>query len=125
MKKIIAMSILGFLTSAYNRPPLADYRDAYTGTYSCKIYNSHLNSATMQYVLDTSRVNITVSKDAPDSVLQISLGGQILKAKLVNNVLQPYSHEGHYGGKFFAADSISLGFTPTMTSSLRYMGKKI
>ena len=127
MKKIIAIGILGFIIcTAFNKPTvlLTDYRDSYTGTYSCKFYNNHLSSATMQYVLDTGRVSITVSKDAIDSVVQINISGQILKAKLINKVLRPYPKEGRYGGNFFAADSISFGFAATMAVSLRYMGKK-
>lgn len=127
MKKYITLSVLGFIIcTAFNKPVvlLTDYRDAYTGTYSCKFYNNHLSSETMLYVLDTGRANISISKDAIDSVLQINLGGQILKAKLMNKVLQPYPQRGKYGGKFFSTDSISFGFASTMASSIRYMGKK-
>lgn len=126
MKKIIAIGILGFVISAFNKPAalLADYREAYTGTYSCKFYNNHLSSESMHYVLDTGRINITVSKDAGDSVVQIHVGGRILKARLRNKVLHPYPQEGRYRGEFFGFDSINLGFAPTMASSIRYMGKK-
>ena len=127
MKKIITLSALGFIIcTAFNKPAvmLTDYRDAYTGTYSCKFYNNHLSSETMLYVLDTGRASITISKDTLDSVVQINLGQQILKAKLINKVLRPYPNQGKYGGKFFAADSISFGFASTMAVSIRYMGKK-
>ena len=55
----------------------------------------------MQYVNDTGTVSIAISKDALDSVLQINLGQQILKVKLINKVLQPYLRGGHYGGAVF------------------------
>ena len=137
MKKIISICILGFvICTAFNKPQLlhsaltgrslfTDYRDAYTGTYLCKSYIHHLSLENKQYVNDKGTVSIVISKDALDSVLQINLSQQILKAKLINNVLQPYPQGGHYGGRFYAADSLSFGYTPSMAVSLRYIGKKI
>ena len=79
----------------------------------------------MQYVNDKGTVSIVISKDALDSVLQINLGQQILKVKLINKVLQPYLRGGHYGGRFFGDDSLSFSYTPSMAVSTSYIGKKI
>lgn len=125
MKKINTISALAFIIcSAFNQSPM-DYRDTYTGNYSCKFYNNHLTSPDMINVLDTGRITVTIKKDFLDSVVQINLGQQILKAKLVNNNLEPFPNKSHYGGKFFSTDSLSFSFSPTMSGSIRYIGKKI
>ena len=127
MKKNTILSLLALIIfTAFNKPtiPLSDYRDSYVGIYSCKYYKNHLNSENMLYALDTGWVSITISKDPLDSVLQIDLGQKNVKAKLINKVLQPYPQKGRYRGQFFATDSISLGITSTMASSIRYIGKK-
>ena len=137
MKKIIAIGILSFIICSAlevdtsikvknikQQSVLSDYRDVYTGVYACKRFVEKLSSQTMQYNLDTSRVNITISKDNIDSVLQIGLGEEVIKAKLIGNSLQPYPFSRKYGGKFFSTDKFDFFYTPNKTISLRYKGKK-
>src|SRR5579872_5089895 len=98
MKKIITISVFTFIIcSAFKVDTSIDYRDACTGVYACKKYTEKFSLETKDTKLDTSRVNITISKDAIDSVLQINVSGQILKAKLINSELQPYPLGGKYG----------------------------
>jgi len=132
MKKIITTSILGFIIcTAFNKPNISvtDYRDAYVGTYTCNQYSNTLNSRTMAYTSSTSTVSFSIVKDATDSIMQIRLGAETLKAKLVSSGLQPYPITVTpyiYGGRFFAGatDSLDFFYRPNKALSLRLIGKK-
>ncbi|HKC66912.1 MAG TPA: hypothetical protein VKG26_01685 [Bacteroidia bacterium] len=129
MKKIIALSIVGFIIcTAFKKPInlITDYRDAYTGIYTCKRYAERLNLQTKLYDLDTGKTNITVTKADVDSVLQISVRGQNLQAKLISGgVLQPYPLESkNYGGKFASTSNLDFYYNPDRTLFSRYIGSK-
>ena len=127
MRKIIAISILGFvICTAFNKPMFlfTDYRDAYTGTYFCKSACSNKDGVTRESVNTTDTLSIAISKDAADSVLQIKLGTNILKVKLLNKNLTAFQAGSHYGGNFFASDSLDFIFASGRTSSCKYIGKK-
>ena len=129
MKTIIAISVLTFvICSAFNEPNklTIDYRDVYLGTYSCKKYTERFGLDMKKNVLDTGRVNVLITKDTQDSVVQINLGSETIKAKLINKILQPYpSVSRQYGGKFFGTNDFDLFYTPSKVISIRYVGKKI
>jgi hypothetical protein len=137
MKKVITLSILGFIIcTAFITPQvldsartdksiITDYRDAYTGTYLCRsnCIRMQFNNPNNLYTQDT--VSIAISKDAIDSVMQLKIGnGQIVKLKLVHKRLSSYVRGGHYGGKFYASDSLDFTFAPLRVSSCSYAGKK-
>jgi hypothetical protein len=126
MKKIIALGIISFIIcTAFNKPAklTTDYRDAYTGTYFCKsACNVGKINRNMNYISDT--LTIRVVKDVTDSVLQVKLGNQVLKVKLLGNNLRAYPSGGYYGGKFFATDSLDIGLSGGRASTCRYLGKK-
>jgi hypothetical protein len=133
MNKIIIYSIFGFIICSAFKPEeinkkensLTDYRDLYTGTYACKSYRSHLSSENHnRYILDTGRVKIILTKDALDSVIQVQIGNQVLKTKLVNGGLRSYPTVGKFGGRFFSSDSLDFFVMPNRASSERYMGEK-
>jgi len=127
MKKVVIISFVWFLIcTAFNSPKalISDYRDGYVGKYFCKKSSSRFQGGKIAPAVSSDTITITISKDALDSVLQINLGQQILKVKLINKVLQPYTQGGHYGGRFFANDSLSFSFSPSLAISYRYLGKK-
>ena len=127
MKKTIVAIILVFIIcTAFNKPNdtlESDYRDTYIGTYFCKcICNNSNGGTTSNLIMDTLSVSIT--KTAQDSVVQVNIGNRVLKLKLKNKLLMPYEDEGHFGGKFFSADSLDFYFAAGRSSSCRYLGKK-
>ena len=130
MKKIRALGILGFIICTGFKKPITlvtDYRDTYVGTYNCKCYTKQLSSVTTQltYRFDTTTTSISVAKDALDSVLQITVNGQVLKAKLVSKHLYAYPTPiPQYGGGFYATDSIGFYNIPNLHASSRFLGKK-
>jgi hypothetical protein len=125
MKKLMVLSIAGFIVlTAFNTPAPADYRDAYTGTYFCKQKSNTSSNGNRESVITVDTISIVITKDVLDSVLQINLGHQTIKVKLINKTLQAFPIYGHYGGSFFAADSIDFYFAPGRISSYHYTGKK-
>ena len=124
MKKIILTYFVVVAFGSGFTCTYADYRDIYTGTYRCKSYRSHLDPNTMAYKTNADSINIVVSKDVIDSILQIKIGSQVLQAKLINKGLRAYPSAGKYGGRFFSSDSLKLKVISSMASSTYYEGKK-
>ncbi len=126
MKKItLAIILISIICIAFNNPndsPKSDYRDTYTGSYLCNRVCSKGFSPELSSSTDT--ISIDITKDKNDSLLKINLGQQVLTVKLINNILQAYPKSGHYGGKFFAKDSLDLYFAAGRALSCRYLGKK-
>lgn len=121
MKKLICISILSlviftafkkadFIGHSIEQPELnllIDYRDAYVGIYFC--YRSTIGfSATEVPSVKKDNTTISITKAAPDSILQINANGKIYQFKLKRGKLFSYPQGGRQSGIFFAADSISL-----------------
>jgi hypothetical protein len=128
MKKIIAISIIGFLIcTAFNwqRGLTIDYRDAYTGTYFCK---SKVSTADIIHggspAVDYDTLSVKVTKDVIDSVLQIKTWRNVYKMKLKSGTMYAYPEGGHRGGSFYAADSIRLVISVGHSSAHSFVGKK-
>ena len=129
MKKITTLGLLMICLCTSFKPVsqklfLTDYRDTYTGTYACKSYNVDYSVSNQDNKLTMGTANIVITKDAQDSILQLAIGGLVLKTKLISVGLQPYPLGGKYGGRFFSTDSLSFFYTPNRMYSVRYMGKK-
>lgn len=126
MKKIITLNMICFIicTSFNNPTTTTDYRNAYTGTYFCNrmcdSYSGHKPGENSK----SDTISIIITKDAVDSVLQISIEQQIFKIKLFNKTLQAYPINGHYGGYFFASESIEFYFANGRAHSCKIMGKR-
>ena len=122
--------IVFILCTAFNPPvpiklssaSISDYRDAYTGNYLCSL-NSTIVMPADPPIVTSGTVIITVTKDVQDSVVQLSVGSNLLKFKLKNNHLLAFP-EGRWGGRFFASDSILLNSSYGRASSSYYIGKK-
>ena len=89
MKTYIALSVLGFIIcTAFNKPTklITDYRDAHAGTYFCKskVVIANLTHGGSTVINDT--ISVKVTKDALDSILQITTGRSVSKFKLKNNI---------------------------------------
>lgn len=126
MKKIIAVSMLGFIIStAFNKPAilLSDYRDAYTGNYFCTRSCERMKTSPNASTTYTDTLTIGVAKDALDSILKITIGQSTYRAKLKNNTLHPYTAGARFGGKFFSTDSISF-MSSGLGNLCSYRGKK-
>ena len=103
---------------------LTDYRDAYVGSYSCKMKctKPEINSAPKTtFTTET----LTVTKDTQDSILIISSGSILAKCKLINSKLNPYPSYNRWRGRFYASDSVDFGITLGMVSYYGFRGKKI
>jgi hypothetical protein len=128
MKKIIAAGILVIaLCTAFKKKgnSITDYRDAYTGSYFCRINCNKIDLSRRNTNINTTdTMSVSVTKDATDSVLQFTFGAQVVKFKLTNKTLKAYPSGGHYGGRFFATDSLDIRFSQTNVSSCGYKGKK-
>ncbi|HEX7414746.1 MAG TPA: hypothetical protein VF411_11950 [Bacteroidia bacterium] len=126
MKKIITISILGFIIcTAFNMPTaFTDYRDSYTGSYFCNRSCEGMRNRQNTQSTQSDTVTIIVTKDALDSILKITIGKNTMQAKIKNKMLNPHSESSaHWGGKFFATDSISF-MSSRLGSTCRYAGKK-
>ena len=127
MKTYIALSVLGFIIcTAFNKPTklITDYRDAHAGTYFCKskVVIANLTHGGSTVINDT--ISVKVTKDALDSILQITTGCSVSKFKLKNNILYAYPEGGHRGGGFTGADSIFVSMTQGHAGTVFYAGKK-
>ncbi len=132
MKKIIFLTLLGFLICAafiapeknLRKPLLTDYRDAYVGSYTCVRNSYHLRpSESVAKACDT--INVAVSKDATDSIIIITIGGSLSKFKLKSAWLYSYpENNSHRGGKFFGGDSLAL-YQTNRGGGTNIVGKKI
>ncbi len=136
MKKIIILSILGFIVcSAFTtgilqdkKTPaliLTDYRDAYTGVYFCNVTCNRLSGDVQERDITSDTISINITKDAVDSILKINFSKQIVKIKLLSKAFEPYPKGGYYGGRFFAQDSINFSFSQGRSTSCNYAGKKV
>ena len=125
MKKIIAISILGFMMcTAFNIPTIfTDYRDSYTGSYFCNRSCEGMRNRQNTQSTHSDTVTITVTKDVLDSILQITIGKNILQVMLKNNTLYPYPAGARLGGKFLSNDSIAF-MSSGLGNSCSYRGKK-
>jgi hypothetical protein len=130
MKKNILIGIVIIICLSFKKQTtsITDYRNAYLGTYFCNRFSASglvSNSAQTGNSNSSDTVSIIITKDVLDSVLLINLGRQqIIKTKLISKTLQAYPVYGHYGGKFFANDSIDFYFAASRASSSNYKGKK-
>jgi hypothetical protein len=111
--KLIFLAIIVFsfaIFSAFIKPliRLSDYRDAYVGTYSCSSLCQAVNSEHTGLSISTDTITIGVGKDPLDSILQISIRTNTFKVKLKGTTLTAYPAGQHWGGAFYATDS--LGF---------------
>ncbi len=119
---------MGFIIcTAFNKPMvlLTDYRDAYVGSYFCNSSCQGLNSQHTALTTNNGTTTIGVAKDLLDSILKITIGKSTYQVKLKNNRMYAYPVGRHWGGKFFAADSI--GFTASVSlapNACSYTGKK-
>ena len=127
MKKIIFILITSFIIcAAFNKPLVlvADYRDAFIGNYLCNSNCKGVRSPSNKNpAATTDVVTVSISKDAADSILQITLEKNIVLAKLKNNILQSYSGGEHLQGKFFATDSVAFVLS-RLGSLCSYKGQK-
>jgi hypothetical protein len=103
---------------------MIDYRDTYTGYYFCSRICGKLNSELKTHVYTTDTITISIIKDEADSILQINLGNQVVKVKLLEYKMRAFPSSGYFGGKFFATDSIDFGIALGMSKNCRYIGKK-
>ena len=135
MKKYILFIILGctictafktqILETVNTKQSLpADYRDNYIGSYACIKTCYYLTGHDQERNMTSEIINIAITKDDMDSILQVSLGQQVLKVKLLSDKLIAYPYGGYYAGRFFAVDSIDFNFGPGRSSSCNYKGKK-
>jgi hypothetical protein len=127
MKKNLTFSILVFIIfTAFNKPKIlvADYRDPYSGNYFCRSSCYNKSGDTKQIVNTNDTSTIEISKDIADSVLQIRIGTNILKVKLHGKNLKAFQSGSHYGGVFFADDSLNFIYDAGRTASCKYKGKK-
>lgn len=136
MKKHVLLIVTGFIIcTAFHKPKdticnrtagnsCTDYRDAYTGSYFCHSSSTMVNPEEGPKKTN-STLTINVSKDALDSILQITIGTNTHKFKLKSEKLYAYPDGEHRNGKFFATDSISMYMSYGRASSSVYIGKKI
>lgn len=136
MKKIFFFTTVSFIIcSAFNKAAnsnsgypnknlCADYRDAYVGSYFCNSTSPKIRLYEAPIIIrDTVSVNVT--KDRTDSILQFTIGSNILKFKLKNGILSSYPEEdNHKNGNFFASDSLRLYISLGRTISINLKGKK-
>jgi hypothetical protein len=126
MRKIIAISILGGMVFAAFKMPatFTDYRDSYIGSYFCNRSCEGMRNRQNTQSTYSDTITITVAKDALDSILKITIGKNTMQAKLNNKTLYPYSESSaHWGGKFFASDSITF-MSSRLGNLCSYRGKK-
>ncbi len=127
MKKVIILSFIGFvLCTAFYSPQVSiiDYRDCYVGKYLCTNSTSRFQGSTATSSISTDTITIFITKDVSDSLLQINIAQQIMKVKLVNKTLKAFPLGGHYGGKFYATDSLDFNYSQGRAFSSRCFGKK-
>ena len=126
MKKIIlfiAASFIictAFMSSAF-RVLVTDYRDAYIGNYFC---NRSCQRIRTEPATISDTITISVAKDPLDSILKITAGQNIFRAKLKNNSLLPYPASAPLGGKFFATDSLTFHSSAGLGHVCIFIGKK-
>jgi hypothetical protein len=125
MKKILmpaaALLCLVLMTGG---KPATDYRDAYVGSYFCNRNCNHFNLDSHGYINVADTITINISKDALDSIMQIRLGRDTVKAKLVSGDLFPYPDGSNYGGSFFSTDSLNFAIAYGRVRTCNYRGKK-
>jgi hypothetical protein len=102
-----------------------DYRDPYCGTYSCKKVRWNLNSDRTAVLIDTVTVNITISKNATDSILNVATQEGTFLVKLRSNTLIPNDSHPIYYGKTYT-DSVVFNFRYSQAAPpyYKYYGKK-
>ena len=127
MKKIILISLIGLIIcTAFVCPQvsISDYRNAYVGKYACHSSTRQFKGGNTAHAVFTDTISITITKDVADSILLVNIRQQTLKVKLINKSMQASVSGSHYGGKFYATDSLFFSFQPSMAVSYKYYGKK-
>lgn len=123
MKKVVILILTCFIIcTAFNNSMLNDYRYSYVGCYFCSRSSTSFNLGGPP-IHSKDTVTICVSKDIPDSIMQIVVRGNTYKFKLKNGTLYASPASGRQRGKFFASDSISLYISYGHSSS-SFIGKK-
>lgn len=99
-----------------------DYRDSYTGVYSC-VGQSTVHSLNSGPNTQKRSAQIIVTKHATDSMVQVKLPGGLFVFKLQNKQLLPVgSHHGK--GRFFGDDSLLVNMPYGHASLSTYVGKR-
>jgi hypothetical protein len=128
MKKIIlSICVICVLCSAVSirLRLITDYRDPYTGNYFCSRSHQHLNSEHSSLVYTSDTLTITISKDAVDSIVDITANQVTYKAKLISGKLRTYISWQQCSGKFYSSDSISFVTSGSqIPNSYYFRGKK-
>ncbi len=114
MKKLIVPALFAFmLCTAFIVPKpnsLSDYRDAYTGNYTCQVSGYYLRPMEGPAVVEET-ISLSVIKATIDSVVQITIGNGASLFKLKNDTLFSYPEGNiHRGGRFYDSDSIAVYF---------------
>ena len=122
---IIFISLLIPGASFWRITPPSDYRDTYCGTYACKKIRWYLNSDNNSMLRDTVSVNVTISKNDTDSIVNIITGEGTLLLKLTStNKLYAVNRGDRYYGRV-TTDSLIFNLSFSKTPPFyKYYGKK-
>ena len=115
---IVNIAFISFITINAQIITQTDYRDNLVGNYFCV-------QECMKGSSNNDTINIIITKNKSDSLLDISFGQSTFLFKLKNNLILPYYSWTHGQGRFFSTDSISFSLSTSLASGIcLYNGKK-
>lgn len=102
----------------------SDFRDQYLGTYAC--YGScndvFRDGQKILRKKKTETINIIITKDVQDSILQFKIGNNLFKARISSGKFIGVWPTNHFGGEFLSTGRVSFRYSLGRNYSCKFKG---